>query len=87
MKINRSFILFLFVMCCCTTAKKQKSTHSILLSKPVSQFEILAKDFVSTPLIERDFAISANFDEFIYTLGDYKQSKRVLLSVKKENKG
>ncbi|MBT8184737.1 MAG: PD40 domain-containing protein [Eudoraea sp.] len=45
---------------------------------------LFAEGKVSTSLYERDIAISADGDEIIFTLGNYKQSFRSLVSIKKE---
>ena len=44
--------------------------------------ELFASGLVSTGLYERDIAIHPSGEEIIYTLGDYKQSKRCLVSIR-----
>lgn len=39
---------------------------------------LFGEGLISTPLYERDLAINPEGNEIIYTLGDYKQTKRVL---------
>ncbi|MEL7118017.1 MAG: exo-alpha-sialidase [Bacteroidota bacterium] len=46
--------------------------------------ELFAEGFISTSLYERDFAMSPDQTEIIYTLGDYKQSQRCLVSIQLE---
>jgi hypothetical protein len=48
--------------------------------------EVFAPGIVSTNLYERDIAISPDGNEFIYTLGDYKQSRRCLVNIIKNGK-
>jgi hypothetical protein len=45
--------------------------------------EIFAPGYISTNLYERDIAISSDGHEIIYTLSDYKQSRRCLVMIKK----
>ena len=45
--------------------------------------EIFAENVVSTDLYERDIAISSDGNEVIYTLGDYRQNTRCLVSITK----
>jgi hypothetical protein len=47
--------------------------------------ELFAENYISTNLYERDIAIAPDGNEIIYTLGNYKQTCRVLISIKKEN--
>ena len=46
---------------------------------------IFGKNHISTPLYERDIAISPSGDEIIFTRADYKQLKRCLLIAEKHN--
>jgi hypothetical protein len=45
--------------------------------------ELFAKGVVSTKLYERDMAISPGGNEIIFTLSDYRQTKRCLVIIKK----
>lgn len=47
--------------------------------------ELFAVGLVSTGFYERDIAIHPSGEEIIYTLGDYKQNKRCLVAIRKEN--
>lgn len=47
--------------------------------------QLFAEDLITTVHYERDMAISVDFSEIIYTLGDVKQSRRCLVSIKKIN--
>jgi hypothetical protein len=48
-----------------------------------NQVELFAVGNVTTSLYERDIAISAGGDEIVFTLSDYKQSRRCLVIIKK----
>ncbi|MDX1685179.1 MAG: exo-alpha-sialidase [Saprospiraceae bacterium] len=48
---------------------------------------IFKPNIISTPLYERDLAITPDRKEMIYTLGDQKQTRRCLVSVKKGKEG
>lgn len=47
------------------------------------ELEIFASGYISTSLYERDIAISPDGNKIIYTLSDYKQSRRCLVMIKK----
>ncbi|UCD62451.1 MAG: PD40 domain-containing protein [Flavobacteriaceae bacterium] len=47
------------------------------------RLEVFGQDYISTPLYERDIAISPDGNQLIYTLGNYKQTNRSLVSIKK----
>ena len=55
------------------------------LEHVAAELEIFAPDLVSTHLYERDIAISTEGDEIIFTQGDYKQSRRCLVRIRKQN--
>lgn len=75
---NISFILLMLFISC----QQEKSNQLQLNIRPESP-AIFAEGLVSTDLYERDIAISSNGDEIIYTLGNYKQTFRSLVSIKK----
>ena len=58
-------------------------TNEIDLVNTPNKVELFAKGVISTKLYERDIAISPKGDEIIFTVGDYKQSKRCLVIIKK----
>jgi hypothetical protein len=62
--------------------KTDKPGYIDLEYKP-GQVELFAPGIVSTNLYERDIAISTGGDEIIYTSGDYKQSRRCLVCIRK----
>lgn len=74
-------LLFSMVLWSC---KNEKEIHLDLTESP-TELSIFGEDFISTELYERDIAISPNGNEIIYTLGDYKQRKRCLVQIRKEN--
>ena len=47
------------------------------------QLEVFGQDYISTPLHERDITISSDGNQLVYTLGNYKQTVRSLVSIKK----
>ncbi len=80
--MNKSFaiILPLFLMIQCHSDKK----GTIVLDYNPGALEVFAPGFVSTGLYERDIAISPDGNEIIYTLGDFKQTTRCLVAIKKK---
>jgi Tol biopolymer transport system component len=68
-----------------------KSTDSkqidLSLSQTPGEVELFGRDLVSTPYYERDIAISPEGDEIVYTLGDYNQNRRCLVSIRKVSGG
>lgn len=48
------------------------------------QVEVFAEGIISTRLYERDIAVSPGKDEIIYTLSDYRQLKRCLVSIERK---
>lgn len=55
-----------------------------LTTKPDS-VELFAEGIISTALYERDLAISPDGTELIYSLGDYKQNRRVLVHIRQKD--
>ncbi|TNE54978.1 MAG: exo-alpha-sialidase [Bacteroidetes bacterium] len=49
--------------------------------------ELFAPGFISTGLYERDIAITPEGDELIYTLGNYRQTRRCLVRILKNSTG
>lgn len=79
-----AYFLILWFIYSCNVANKNKQ-DVIDLSSNINGLEIFAEGIISTDLYERDIAISKDGTEIIYSLGDYKQSLRCLVSLKKEN--
>jgi hypothetical protein len=73
-------IATLFLFSC---ENEKKPTFNIDVK--ADSLEIFAKNIISTPLYERDFAISKDRNEIMYSLGDFKQKKRFLVQIKKLN--
>lgn len=73
-----------FLLLNCQTYKEQLNEDSIDISTRAEGLTLLGENIISTSLYERDFAISPQGDEVIYTLGDYKQEKRSLIGLKRD---
>jgi len=71
----------------CRMTINNNETTSLNLEFSSDSLGIFAPHLISTPLYERDMAISPAMDEIVYTLGDYKQTRRALVSIKKEKDG
>ena len=69
----------------CQSNTEYKETYSIYIQTTADSLTLLGEHIISTPLYERDIAISPQGDELIYTLGDYKQNKRCLVVLNKKN--
>ncbi|MGY8913658.1 MAG: TolB family protein [Flavobacteriales bacterium] len=76
--------LFLFLLSCEATKKETKNSLIDVQTIPKT-VGLFGEGIISTPLYERDMAISSQGNELVYTLGDYKQTKRCLVSLKKQN--
>ena len=84
MKNYYFLLLFALITMSCNSDKKSKGIN-LALEKKVDSLEVFGENIISTNLVERDFALSPNRQEIIYTLGDFKQKKRFLVHLKKEN--
>jgi hypothetical protein len=71
-------LIAIFLLTGCQTNKTD-----IDLAYTPDHLELFAPGIISTNLYERDIAISAGRDEIVFTLGDYRQSKRCLVMIKK----
>ena len=56
-----------------------------LEARPVKP-ELFGKGIISTSMYERDIAISPKGDEIVFTLSDYRQTRRCLVIIKKAGK-
>lgn len=74
-------ILLVVVLSC----EKLSSTVEVELEIQESELTIFGKDLISTDLYERDMAISPDGKLIIYSLGDYKQTRRSLVQLRKVN--
>ena len=87
MILNRGIPLLsvIFILACQPNSKEVSS--QIDMAKTPGNPEIFGEGLVSTHLYERDLAISPEGDEIIFTLGNYKQTRRALVSLKKDKDG
>ncbi len=81
MKILMLYLIVLFYLINgCTNENKEMLDLEI---NP-EQLEVFGQDYISTPLYERDIAISPEGDQLVYTLGNYQQTVRSLVSLKRK---
>ena len=85
MKNRITIGLVLIIQFACQQNDVNTVQASIDLEAASQTTTLLGENLVSTPLYERDLAISPKLDEIIYTLGDYKQNRRCLVGTKKIN--
>jgi hypothetical protein len=78
-------LLFIFSYYSCITETSQNNITPINTEEAPLKPALLGKGIISTPLYERDLAISPNGDEIVYTLADNKQVKRCLVIIRKES--
>lgn len=78
-------ILFILSAALIISCGEQPKIESPLFSleNPPDSVELFAKEIISTEMYERDLAISPDKDEVIFTLGNYDQSRRVLVALRK----
>jgi hypothetical protein len=84
MKFKAILVLFI-IFFNCNTSSKQSEEFSIDTKTIANRLTLFGQHIVSTPLYERDIAITPQGNELIYTLGDYKQTKRCLVSLQQKN--
>lgn len=70
---------------CYSNNNKTINMSSIDIETTETRLTIFGENTISTPLYERDLAIHPQGNEIIYTLGDYKQQRRCLVVLNKEN--
>lgn len=81
-----SFVKFtIFVLLIILSSCAKQKTKPIELEHTPDNIELFGKGFISTALYERDIAISADGNEIIYTLGNFKQTRRSLVSITKKD--
>ncbi len=73
------YISIIQLFLCCTPETKD----FIKLEHSPEKVEVFGPDIISTGMYERDIAISPDGDEIIFTLSNYKQTKRCLVSIKR----
>ncbi len=76
---------YLLIIILAALSACQSKKDVVLIDNRPESVELFAEGVVSTGLYERDIAISAHGDEVIFTVGDYKQSKRGLVRIVKRN--
>lgn len=74
----RSLALLLLLASC-----SSNRSAKIDLNHRSDKAEIFAPGIISTDLYERDMAISTDGNEIVFTLSDYRQTKRCLVMIKK----
>lgn len=82
-----TILLLNFILFNCQTKTKKKDkpvTNTVNITTTANQLTLFGEHVISTPLYERDLAISPEGNELIFTLGDYKQNKRCLVYLTKE---
>jgi hypothetical protein len=78
-----SLLLVLLLLLNCQTHTRSSHDGLIDIKTTAEGLTLLGINIISTSLYERDFAVSPQSDEVIYTLGDYKQEKRNLVYLKR----
>ena len=74
-------------LCSGLFVKCTNSSDRLDLSTPVSGVELFSPSQISSPLYERDLAIHPSEEVVIFSRGDFKQSRRHLLGIKKNEEG
>ena len=74
-------ILFSIISC----NHNHQNQISVNLEKSPDSLQIFGKNIISTHLYERDLAMDPEGNELIFSIGDYKQQLRCLVSIKKQN--
>lgn len=78
-------ILLTVLLLNCQGDGEKSKAYSINIQTTTDGLTLFGENVISTPFYERDLAISPQDNELIYTLGDYKQNKRCLVALNKEN--
>ncbi len=80
------FLVLLHIVIGCESNKSNRDTNYDIAIEATSERVVLFEEnLISTPLYERDLAINPQGNEIIYTIGDYKQSRRALVQLRKIN--
>ena len=87
MKLNILYFLVLLfsVLGCQPNSNPTNTNYAVDLESSTDSLTLFGENLISTPLYERDLAINPQGNEIIYTLGDYKQSRRALVVLRKIN--
>ncbi|WP_225034831.1 TolB family protein [Winogradskyella sp. SM1960] len=82
---NLATLILSVLLINCQNNTKQEKENSIDIHTTADSLTLFGENVISTPLYQRDLAISPQGNELIYTLGDYKQNKRCLVVINREN--
>ena len=74
-------------MSCISKDTTSKPKPNFSLESASNTVSLFGEGFISTAMYERDIAITPDGKELIYTLGDYKQTHRSLVLLKKAENG
>ena len=83
MKLTSIIFTSIILVGCQTEQDTPKKSIDLQLSG--EELALFGENIISTPLYERNLAISPSGNQLIYTLGDFRQSKRCLVAMNKEN--
>ena len=83
--MKRLFIISLTSLAIFTCCNEKETTRKLDFETISDSLELLFEGNISTQLTQRDFALSPDRNEVIYTLGNQNESRRMLVSIKKEN--
>lgn len=81
----KAIILLTFLLLNCQSNSDHSKTYFIDTQTVADDLALFGENVISTELYERDLAISPQGNQLIYTLADYKQNKRCLVVLNKEN--
>jgi hypothetical protein len=81
--MKKAIIILTILSISCNENQNWKQSQFSIDNPPYS-VEVFAEGIISTGMQERDLAISPDKQEIIYTLGNYDQTRRILVSIKKE---
>ena len=85
--MKRYSLVFVFCFLAFSGCKQDRhSGHALNLSSAPDSLELFAEGIISTPLNERDIAISSQGDEIFYSLFSYDNSIRTLIHIQKKGK-
>ena len=78
------YLILILLLIGCNRPKKETRTK-LHFTTATDSLKMLFPGSISTHLYERDFALSPDRNEIMYTIGNFDQSKRTLVHIKKEN--
>ncbi|MCX2719186.1 TolB family protein [Lentiprolixibacter aurantiacus] len=80
---------FLVLLCSIVSCQLNRNTknadYDVDIQSTAESLTLFGENLISTSLYERDLAINPQGNEIIFTLGDYKQSRRVLVILREIN--